>query len=185
MESTRRVTMKRLLVPATATGRAAAFTGVRFFAIVLAAASLGVVAGCGGEERLSSEELSDRLQSIDRRGSDHWGRVVQRAKDLKPAQPLPADVKQPMRELVEFQRQAADELEELNPPEDAKEEVEKLIDALRERTEIFDHVIAAGRFTPREFDEITESGDKIDGAFEQLRNKGFLPKVEEHDGDTS
>ncbi len=177
--------MKRLLVPATVTGRAAAFTGIRVFAIVLAAASLGVVAGCGGDERLSREEFSERLQSIDRRGSERWGRVAQRAKDLKPDQPISADLKQPMRELVEFQRQAADELEELNPPEDAKEEVEKLIEALRERTEIFDHVIAVGRFTPREFDQITESGDKIDEAFQQLRNKGFLPKVEEHDGDTS
>ncbi len=177
--------MKRLLVPATATGRAAAFTGVRFFAIVLAAASLGVVAGCGGEERLSREEFSDRLQSIDQRGSEHWGRVAQRAKDLKPDQPLPVDVKQPMRELVQFQRQAADELDELNPPEDAKGEVEQLIEALRERTEIFEQAIAAGRFTPQEFDQITKAGDKIDEAFEQLRNEGFLPKVEEHHGDTS
>jgi hypothetical protein len=185
MQSTRSLTTKRLLVPATATGRAAAFTGVRFFVIVLAAASLGVVAGCGGEERLSREEFSDRLQSIDRRGSELWGRVAQRAKDLQPDQPLPADVKQPMRELVEFQRQTADELEELNPPEDAKGEVEKLIEALRERTEIFEHAIAAGRFTPRESDEITKAGDKIDEAFEQLRNEGFLPKAEEHDGDTS
>jgi mannitol-1-phosphate/altronate dehydrogenase len=176
--------MKRLLVPATVTGRAAAFTGVRVFAIVLAAASLGVVAGCGGEERLSREEFSDRLQSIDQRGSERWGRVAQRANDLKPDQPISADLKQPMRELVEFQRQAADELEELNPPEDAKEEVEKLIDALRERTEIFDHAIAVGRFTPPEFDQITKAGDKIDEAFQQLRDNGFLPKVEEHDGDT-
>ena len=177
--------MKRLLVPATVTGRAAAFTGVRVFAIVLAAASLGVVAGCGGDERLSREEFSDRLQSIDQRGSERWGRVAQRANDLKPDQPISADVKQPMRELGEFQRQAAGELEGINPPEDAKEEVEKLIDALRERTEIFDHVIAVGRFTPPEGDQITKSGDKIDEAFQQLRDKGFLPNVEEHDGDTS
>lgn len=177
--------MNRRLVPATVTGRAAASTGVRFFAIVLAAASLGVVAGCGGEERLSREEFSERLQSIDRRGSERWGRVAQRANDLKPDQPLPADLKQPMRELVEFQRQTADELEELNPPEDAKGEVEKLIEALRERTEIFEQAIAAGRFTPREFDQITKAGDKIDEAFQQFRDKGFIPKVEEHDGDTS
>lgn len=53
-------------------------------AIVLVAASLGGAAGCGGEERLSREEFSERLQSIDQRGGERWGRLAQRAKDLKP-----------------------------------------------------------------------------------------------------
>lgn len=154
-------------------------------ATVLAAASLATVPGCGGEERLSREDFSARIQSIGERGGELWGRLAQRAKGLKPDQPLPADVKQPMRELVEFQRQAVEELEALNPPEDAEEPVEMLIEALRERTKIFEHAIAVGRFTPRESDQITNAGDKIDEAFQQLRDKGFLPKVEEHDGDTS
>jgi len=150
-------------------------------ASALVAASLGVVAGCGGEERLSREELGERLQSIDERGSERWGRVAQGAADLEPDHPLPTDVKQPMRDLVEFQRQAAAELAELNPPEDAEEEVEKLIEALRERTVVFERAIEAGRFTRRDFDQITESGDKIDEAFEQLRKGGFLPEANEHE----
>jgi hypothetical protein len=150
-------------------------------AIVLLAASLGVVAGCGGEERLSREEFSERLQSIDQRGGERWGRLAQRAADLKPDQPIPADVEQPMRELVEFQRQAAAELAGLNPPDEAQEEVEKLIAALRGRTEIFERAIEAGRFTRRDSDQITESGDKIDEAFEQLRKEGFLPEADEHE----
>jgi len=173
--------MKRLGVPAASTGRAAAFTGFAFFAMVLAAASLGVVAGCGGEERLSRQQFSDRLQSIDQQGSERWGRLAQRAKDLKPDQPLPSEVKQPMRELIEFQRQTADELEELNPPEGADEPVEKLIEALRERTGTFERATEAGRFTQQEFDQITQSGEKIDAALEQLRKEGFLPREEEHE----
>jgi len=100
--------MKRLLVPATVTGRAAAFTGIRVFAIVLAAASLGVVAGCGGDERLSREEFSERLQSIDQRGSERWGRVAQRANDLNPDQPISADLKQPMRDREDAGAMLAD-----------------------------------------------------------------------------
>jgi hypothetical protein len=150
-------------------------------AIVLMVASLGGAAGCGGEERLSREEFGERLQSIDQRGSERWGRVAQGAADLEPEQPLPADVRQPMRELVEFQRQAAVELAELNPPEDAEEEVEKLIEALRDRTEVFEQAIEAGRFTRGDFDQITESGDKIDEALEQLRKEGFLPEADEHE----
>ena len=150
-------------------------------AIVLLAAGLGGTAGCGGEEPLSREEFGQRLQSIDQRGGERWGRLAQVAADLKPDQPLSADVKQPMTELVEFQWHAAAELAELNPPQDAEEEVEELIAALRDRTEIFERAIEAGRFTRRDSNQITESGDRIDEAFEQLRKEGFLPEADEHE----
>lgn len=150
-------------------------------AIVLAVASLGVVAGCGGKDRSSREELSERLQSIAQRGGERWSLLAQRAENLKPDQPLPADVKQPISELLDFQRQAVAELEELNPPEDAEEDVEMLIEALRYRTEVFEQALEAGRFTRRDSDQITAAGEKIDGAFEQLRKEGFLPNVDEHE----
>ena len=150
-------------------------------AIVLLAAGLGGAAGCGGEERLSREEFGQRLQSIGQQGGERWGRLAQEAADLKPDQPLPANVIQPMRELVDFQGQATAELAELNPPEEAEEEVEMLIEALRERTVAFEQALEAGRFTPLDFDKITESGDKIDEAFEQLRKEGFLPEADEHE----
>jgi hypothetical protein len=150
-------------------------------AIVLAAAGLAAVAGCGDEERLTREEFSDRLQSVDERGGELWGRLAQRAEDLEPDEPLPADVKQALAELVEFQEQATAELEGLNPPEDAEEPLEMLIEALRKRTEIFDHVIEAGRFTRQDFDQVTQSGENIDQALAQLRDKSFLPTADEHE----
>lgn len=149
-------------------------------ATVLAAASLGAVAGCGGEERLSREGFSDRLQSMSQEGGERWGRLAQRAKDVKPDQPLAADVKHLMKDFVEFQRQAADELMELNPPKGAEDEIEKLVDALRERTQTFEHAIEAGRFNERQSDQITRAGNKIDAAFEQLRKEGYLPQVDDH-----
>ena len=81
-------------------------------AIVLAVASLGVFAGCGGEDGSSREEFSEGLESIDQRGGERWSLLAQRAEDLKPDQPIPADVKQPISELVDFQRHAVAELEE-------------------------------------------------------------------------
>lgn len=174
--------MKRLLVPATAPGRPTAVsTGTLCSLVVLAAATLAVLAGCGGEERLSREAFSDRLQRIGQEGSERWGRLAERAGDLKPGQSLPADVERPMRELVEFQRQAVRELEELNPPKDAEDEVETLIEALRERSETFEQVLLARRFTPRQSDQVTRSGEQIDVAFERLRKEGFLLAVEEHE----
>jgi hypothetical protein len=147
---------------------------------VMAVASLGAVAGCGGEERPSRDAFSDRLQSIDEQGGERWGRLAQQAQDLKPDEPFPADVKQALADLVEFQEQAVAELEGLTPPEAAEESVEMLIEALRERTEIFEQVIEAGRFTQQDFDRVSQSGEDIDQAFEQLRERGFLPAADEH-----
>src|SRR5919109_580480 len=142
-------------------------------ATVAAAALLAGVAGCGGEERLSREEFSDRLQSIGERGGELWGRLAQRAEDLKPGELLPADVKQALTELVDFQEKAATDLAGLNPPEDAEEPVEMLIAALRERTDTFEQVIEAGRFTRQDSERVTQAGEEIDQAFEQLRAEGL------------
>lgn len=148
--------------------------------IVLAAASLGGLAACGGEERLSREEFSDRVQSIDRRESERFGRLVEQATRLKPDQLLPNEVKQGMRGFAAGLRRAADELDELNPPEGAEEVTETLIEALRERADGFEQAAREERITLRQLEEqrsITKAGDKIDRAFEQLRTDGFLPKA--------
>jgi hypothetical protein len=152
-------------------------------ATVVAAATLGGITACGGGERLSSEEFGDRVQSIGERGGERWERLAERAQDLSPGEPLPADVKHALAELVEFQDQAAAELEGLNPPEDAEKQVEMLIEALRERTETFKHVIEAGRFTEQDSERVTQSGDEIDQAFEQLRAEGFLATADEHENE--
>ena len=52
---------------------------------------------------------------------------------------------------------------------------------MRERTAAFEQASAAGRFTQRQSEQITQSGDKIDEAFEQLRKEGFLPEADEHE----
>lgn len=148
--------------------------------LIVLSAALAVLAGCGGDDRSSREAFRDRLQSIDRQGSDLFGRLAERAQDVQPGQPLPADVVQPMRELVEFQRQTIRELEELEPPQGAEQAVEMLIRALDDRTATFEQALVAKRFTARQFDQVTRSGDLIDIAFEQLRNDGFLPAAEEH-----
>jgi hypothetical protein len=152
-------------------------------ATVVAAAMLGGVAGCGGEERLSRDEFSDRLQRIGERGGELWTRLAERAEDLEADEPIPADVKQAMTELVEFQKQAAADLEGLNPPEDAEEPVGMLTEALRERTATFEAVLEAGRFTEQDSERVTQSGEEIDRAFEQLRAEGFLATVDEHEGE--
>lgn len=174
--------MKCQLVPLTAS-RAAAVCGLRFVAIVLAAASLGVAAGCGSDQQPSGVEFSDRLENIAQQGSQRWALLAQRAKDLNPGEPLTRDLKQPINGLVAFQRHAADTLRELAVPEDAAEEVNMLIEGLRERTEVFEQALQSGRLTRRQSDRITQAGNTIDLAFDQLRTEGYIPTVDEHTDD--
>jgi hypothetical protein len=152
-------------------------------ATVVAAAVLGGVAACGAEERLSREEFSDRLQSIGQRGGELWGRLAQRAQDVEPGDPVPADVKQALSELIEFQEEAAADLEALHPPEEAEAAVENLVAALHERTGMFKQAIEAGRFTEQDSERVTRAGEAIDQAFEQLRAAGFLAATDDHGGE--
>ena len=150
-------------------------------ALVLVAAGLGAVTGCGGEARLSREEFGDRLQTIDERGGELWGRLAEGAQDLEPGELLSADIKQTLAELVQFQTQAAAELEGMTPPEEAEAALEMLTAALRGRTETFEQVIQAGRFTEKDFERVTRAGGAIDQAFRQLRAEGFLTMADEHE----
>jgi hypothetical protein len=152
----------------------------RLVTIAIVVAALGGVAGCGGEERVSNEELSDRLASIGERGGELWGRLAERAQSLETDQRLPDDVVQALTELVAFQEQTVAELEALTPPEAAEEPIEMLTEALRSRTEAFKRVIAAGHFTEQDSARVTQAGEEIDEAFEQLRAGGFLPATDDH-----
>jgi hypothetical protein len=145
--------------------------------LVVAAAGVGALTGCGGEERLSRDAFGDRLQSIGRRGSARYERLAEKAMRLKPDQALTDEVKQGMRRYAEALARAADRLDELNPPTDAEDETATLTEALRERAETFTQAASEQRVTLRQLEQqgsITNAGEKIDRAFEQLRQEGFL-----------
>jgi hypothetical protein len=149
-------------------------------AAVLAAALLGGVAACGGEDRLPRDELGARLQSIGERGGALWGRLEQQAQNVEPGEPLSAGVEQALADLIEFQAEAADELDGLNPPADAADSITLLIAALRERTETLQRVLQADVFTEQDSERVTRAGEKIDQAFEQLSEDNFLTLADDH-----
>jgi hypothetical protein len=155
--------------------------GLAIIAIMLAAAALGAVAGCGGDddEELSREEFSEQLQSIIEEPSAAFGRLAQEGARLKPADVLPEELKAEIGAVGETMREAADELEELDPPEDAEEQTQQLIDAIRERAEAFEQVAGEADITLREFaPTLRESGGRVDQALEALRQLGYLPEAE-------
>jgi hypothetical protein len=151
--------------------------GRRLIPIALAAAGLVAVAGCGGDERLSRDGFADRLQTIDRQGSAPYERLAQQAARLKPDQPLTETVKRGMRQYAGALARAADQLDQLNPPSGAEDETATLTDALRQRAESFEQAAREQRVTLRQLEQQragTTAGEKIDRAFERLREQGFL-----------
>jgi hypothetical protein len=155
--------------------------GRRWIPIVLAAAGVGALAGCGDDDRPSRDAFSDRLQSIDGQGSTRYERLAEQAMRLKPDQPLTDELKQGMRQYSRVLVRAADQLDELNPPSDAEDETATLTEALRERADAFEQAARKPGVTLRQLEQQgagTEAGEKIDRAFEQLRKQGFLREEE-------
>jgi mannitol-1-phosphate/altronate dehydrogenase len=161
--------------------------GRRLIPIALAAAGLVAVAGCGGEERLSRDAFSDRLQSIARQGSARYERLAQQATRLKPDQPVTEHVKRGMRQYAGALARAADQLDQLDLPSGAEDETATLTEALRQRADAFERAAREQRVTLRQLEQQragTKAGEKIDRAFEQLREHGFLrqdPPTGAHD----
>lgn len=149
----------------------------RSLAIALTAASLGAMAACGDDRRLSRDAFSDHLQSIDRWGSARYERLAEQAMRLKPDQPLTDEVKRAMRQYATGLSRAADRLAELDPPEAAEQHTATLTEALRTRASAFERAARTEHSTLRELERqasITNAGEQIDHAFERLREDGFL-----------
>jgi len=149
-------------------------------AIMLAAGALGALAGCGDDdERLSREEFSEQLQSIIGEPSSAFARLAQKGAKLRPADVLSEEFKAQIGAVGKTMREAADELEELNPPEDAEEQTQELIDAIEERADAFEQTAGEENITLREFaPTLRASGEKVDRALEAMRRSGYLPKAE-------
>ena len=147
-------------------------------AIVLAGSALGVAAGCGGEDDdgASQEDFSTELQRVIEEPRAAFAQLAEKGEKLKPSDVLSAELKAELGSVGETMGEAADELEQLDPPEDAAEEVQALIDALDDRAEGFEQAAAEDRITLREFaPTLRESGARVDQALAALREAGYLP----------
>ncbi len=150
-------------------------------AIMLAAGASGVVAGCGGDDddEASQEEFGEQLQSILEKPSSEFGQLAEEGAKLKPADPFSAEFKAEIGSVGETMAEAAEELQQLDPPEDAEQEVQALIDAIQDRAEAFEQAAGEEDITLREFAPILrESGARVDQAREALREAGYLPEAE-------
>lgn len=149
-------------------------------AIMVAAGALAAVAGCGNDDDESSQaEFSEQLQRILEEPSQAFGRLAQEGAKLKPADPLSEEFKAEIGSVGETMAEAADQLRELSPPEDAEQQTQELIDAIQARAEAFEQAAGEEDITLREFaPTLRETGERVDRAREALRRLGYLPEAE-------
>lgn len=137
----------------------------------LAVAAALLIAGCGGEDRLSDEATAQRINEI----LAATGGEVQRQlhpifqqlegvpEDARVPARVQAQLEQPASAVARRLRETADRVAEFNPPEDAERAVDSLVEAAREQ---------AGRLEElpeREGLTVRELAGAVEPPTEQLR----------------
>jgi hypothetical protein len=109
--------------------------------IALAVVAGLLVAGCGGEDRLSPEQTAQRINEIFGATSgevqQHFHPVFQQLGSMPEKSPVPervrARLEMPTSAVARELRETADRLGELNPPEEAEEAVSALAESARDQ----------------------------------------------------
>jgi PBP1b-binding outer membrane lipoprotein LpoB len=129
-----------------------------------------VLAGCGGDERLSKQEYAEKVRS-------EYADVQKafQATDVPPGE-LAARVKAAQLQL----RESADELEDVEPPEEVTTEHEQLIGGMRRYADDLDRLRnAAERGDSRTIDDFNariaqnEAVEQMAEAAERMKFKGY------------
>lgn len=139
---------------------------------------LALAAGCGGDDRLTNEELAKRLNQTVDRISGEFAQVFQRVGRRGENEQVPAPAKQALERAADVERRSVDEIAELEPPEDAEEATNRLIDAARAQADQLDRLAREEELTVKELADALEFGPTRD-ALEELRRKRLV-KPEQH-----
>jgi hypothetical protein len=141
--------------------------------LVLVAILLGVLAGCGeGEDRLSKHEYEQKLRS------EYAG--VQQAFLATASSFGRPDLSEKIAAAQDKLRDAAEELEHVEPPKEIEEENEEIAEGLREYAEDLDELKDAAERNDLEAIEAfneripqNEAIERIAEAAEEMKHKGY------------
>lgn len=148
-----------------------------------AVAALVLLIGCGGDDngdstepgQLSGEEFSQQLEEVDRQVSRAFGQVFQSGVDeLEPNEQVPEAVKEAIRAAADVEREAADQLDELEPPEDAREAVDGLVQTAREQADTLSQAAEQEDLTARELEQAFQEQNP-EQYLRELEELGYLP----------
>jgi hypothetical protein len=140
----------------------------------LLVAALLLLAGCGGDDRLSKEEYQGEVQGVGKTLGDALGGI-----DTSSAGGLD-EVGGQVTGLQTALREAADDLDDLSPPADVEDAHEKLVDGIRGFADDLEQLAEAaesGDLTAiQTFQDVFTTSDsvrKIREAADELQDKGY------------
>jgi hypothetical protein len=151
-----------------------------------AAIAAATLAACGGATGVDDGEegFKERLASIVEAASSQYGELAERADRVNPNTPLADTFKAQMRAVAGSDQRAADQIETLTPGQAAAAKlVRQLGAALRARAGAFERAAGATTITLRQLEEdgsITDAGEQIDRAVQQLREAGLVADEQPH-----
>lgn len=173
----------------------------RFRALSLPALAVAaLLVGCGGDEdggdttapgqaatttaeQDSGDELRQELERVDREVSQAFGQVFESGIDqLPPNQQVPEAVKEALAAAAEVEREAAEQLSELDPPEDAQEAVEGLAETAREQADTLSEAAEQEDLTARQLQQAFEE-QSPERYLNELEELGYLSSSDGGDGE--
>ena len=162
-----------LTIGAALLARAAAPRAARTSPAMAVIAAL-VVAGCGGEDRMSDEETAREINAVLAATSGEVQRqfhpVFQQLEAVRENARVPRSVRarleRPTSVVAGELRETADRVDELDPPEDAEEAVASLTESAREQATRLEQLPERERLTVREL------ADAVEPPTEALRRLG-------------
>jgi hypothetical protein len=140
------------------------------FTAVLAAATLSA---CGGEERLSDEEFSSRIQPVVERISTEFGAVFQALGRAREDARVPVDVRARLRRAARVERDAAADAAELQPPQRAEASLDRLVAGARQQSARLEQLAGRPDLTVGQMADAVEGGAAV-GALRELAEQGFV-----------
>lgn len=144
-------------------------------------ATLAVLAGCGGDDRLSGEEFSAELQEADRNVSAAFERVFETIGDAREGETVAEPTREAAIQAAETEREAADALDELTPPEDAEEATDELVEQARAQADAIEEAASRGDVTVAELADAFQEASP-EAALSELRDLGYLAGEDEQGG---
>jgi hypothetical protein len=142
-----------------------------------------VASACGDDEPANPDMFVEETTRIVQSASDEYGRLADLVSTIDPTAPVPRQFSDQMLVVADADRQAAAEIEAMPAPAEARELVEDLVNALRDRADAFQR-LAGSRFTLEQIENDpggTGAEDRLEVALEALRNAGWLhPAADSH-----
>lgn len=139
-------------------------------AALVAALSL---AACGGEDRLTRDEYAAELQPAVDEISEAFGTVFASVGEAEETDRVPAAALERLSDAAARERDVADELAELEPPEDLEPAAERFVAGARRQAEELEGMAAEKDLTVARLADAVEQGASV-GPLRELGEEGVV-----------